>query len=325
MSTIMRMAAAVGIGLALSGHVAIAEVAKLSLAQQHGTAFIPMMIMQEYQLIEKHAEKAGLPKPQVNWVSLAGPMINDGLISGSLQYAAAGAPTLAILSDRTKRGVRGVGMICSYKLYLNTRNPNVKTIADFTQKDRIAVTSVKVAVNAIRLQMEAERIWGAGKHEQIDHLTVSLAHPEAAASLLNDRSEITAHFAASPFHEREIADSRIRTVLKADTAVYLLTTQKFHDDNPKTARAVFDALSEAIQMANADPKAAITLYKKKSGDKSPDEQLLAQTYNADFKFDLAPVDVGEITQFLNRIGTIKTSITSWKDLFFEDAWNLPGK
>jgi NitT/TauT family transport system substrate-binding protein len=44
-------------------------------------------------------------------------------------------------------------------MVLYTINPNVKTIADFTENDRIAVPSVRISFNAMMLEMAAEKLW----------------------------------------------------------------------------------------------------------------------------------------------------------------------
>ena len=58
---------------------------------------------------------------------------------------------------------------------LYTINPNVKTIADFTETDRIAVPTVRLSFNAMMLQMAAEQLWN--EPHRLDHLTVALGHP----------------------------------------------------------------------------------------------------------------------------------------------------
>src|SRR5262249_1374493 len=58
--------------------------------------------------------------------------MNDGLLSGSLHFAAQGAPSLATLWEKTHGQIRGVSAMTTYPLYLVTRNPAVKTIKDFT-------------------------------------------------------------------------------------------------------------------------------------------------------------------------------------------------
>ena len=151
-------------------------------------------------LFRSHVRELGLPEPNVSWSKVAGPSVmNDGLLSGALSFVSTGAPSLGLLWERTRGGVRGLAAICSYPLTLVTRNPAVKSLRDFTEQDRIAVPSVKVSTQAIMLQMAAEKAFGPGKHTALDHLTVSLAHPDAMAALLNPTSQITTHFATSPF------------------------------------------------------------------------------------------------------------------------------
>ena len=59
---------------------------------------------------------------------------------------------------------------------LVTRNPNVKTIADFTDKDKIALPAVKLTGHAIALEIEAAKIWGP---EHYDKLELDHHHPLA--------------------------------------------------------------------------------------------------------------------------------------------------
>ncbi len=71
--------------------------------------------------------------------------MNDAIISGNLDFASGGVgPLLTIWGKtRTNLGVKGVAALNSMPLYLNTINPNVKTIKDFTDKDRIALPAVQ--------------------------------------------------------------------------------------------------------------------------------------------------------------------------------------
>ena len=73
--------------------------------------------------------------------------MNDGVISGALQFISVGAPSLATLWDKTKDNVqiKGMSALTTYPLYLNVRNPSVKSIRDFSDKDKIAVPSVKIS------------------------------------------------------------------------------------------------------------------------------------------------------------------------------------
>src|SRR3954453_10629896 len=112
------------------------------------------MVMEKSELVEKHAREAGLADLKSRWVKVAGPSaMNDGLISGALHFAAQGAPSMITLWDKTRGQIKGVSTITTSPLYLLSRNPNVKTIKDFSESDKIAVPSVKISTQAIMLQM----------------------------------------------------------------------------------------------------------------------------------------------------------------------------
>ena len=86
--------------------------AEISVAQQYGVSFLPLMVMERDKLVEKHAKAAGLGDIKVNWVSVAGPSVmNDGVISGAIQFIAVGAPSLITLWDKTKGNVAGQGHV----------------------------------------------------------------------------------------------------------------------------------------------------------------------------------------------------------------------
>ena len=146
--------------------VSRAEVAELHMATQYGIGTLPMVIVQQKQLLEKHLTNAGLNQVKVTWRQFPGgsPM-NDGLLSGSLDIVSGGTTVFATLwakANGSPSAVRGIGAVSSLPLYLLTRNPNVQKIEDLGEKDRVAVTTLKVSVHAILLQMAAEKIWGPG-------------------------------------------------------------------------------------------------------------------------------------------------------------------
>src|SRR5881275_2397130 len=114
-----------------------AEVAEIKIAEQYGISYLPLMIMEDQKLIEKHAKSAGLDVA-VGWSKFAGGnVMNDALLSGDLQFASGGVGPLVTLWAKTHGNldVKAVAAINSMPLYLVTRNPDVKSIRDFTEKD----------------------------------------------------------------------------------------------------------------------------------------------------------------------------------------------
>ena len=62
-----------------------------------GVGFLPLFVMRDLKLIEKHAAAAGLADLTVRWIDLGGPAVmNDALLSGSVDFIAAGPPAFKI-------------------------------------------------------------------------------------------------------------------------------------------------------------------------------------------------------------------------------------
>jgi NitT/TauT family transport system substrate-binding protein len=111
------------------------------------------------------------------------------------------------LWDRTqgKQNVKGVASLGNFPYYLVSNNPKVKTIADFTEKDRIALPAVSVSVQSRVLQYAAAKQWGDKEFNRLDKWTVAVPHPDAAAAIIAGGTEITGHFGNPPFQEQELA------------------------------------------------------------------------------------------------------------------------
>jgi hypothetical protein len=94
-------------------------------------------------VLQQEATKLGLGKVEATTTTSSGPApIVDALLSGSADYGAAALPSLLTLWDKTHGApneVKAVGTMSNGAMVLYIINPNVKTIADFTEKDRIAV------------------------------------------------------------------------------------------------------------------------------------------------------------------------------------------
>ena len=321
--------------LAVTGMPAYAELAEMNVAQQYGVSFLPLMVMERDKLVEKHAKAAGLSDVKVNWVKVAGPSVmNDGVISGAIQFIAVGAPSLITLWDKTQTNVqvKGVSAMTTYPLYLNVRNPNVKSIRDFSDKDKIAVPSIKVSTQAIMLQMAAAKEFGDANYARLDPWTVGLSHPDGLLAITNASGGVDAHFTSSPFHEQEMKIPGIRTLTTnyeilggPATAVVLATSTKYRDANPKSYKAFYDALKEAIDSINKDKRAAAKVYLEQAKDtKSTVDDIYGMISAADYAYTLTPQKVGKTADFMYKIGAIKSKPSSWKDFFFPEVQSLPG-
>jgi len=310
-----------------------AEVSEITIAQQYGVSFLPLMVMEKSGLVEKHAAALGLPGITVKWAKVAGPSVmNDGLISGALHFASQGAPSLITLWDKTHGQIKGVAALTTYPLYLVTRDPDVKTIKDFTAKDKIAVPSVKISTQAIMLQMASAKAFGETEYSKLDPLTISLSHPDATLAFLGNTAGVNTHFSTSPFYETEIKVPGAHLITTSyeilggpATALILTASAKFRDANPKAYKAVFDALSEAIDTVNKDKRAAAKLYLEVAHDtKTSVDDIVAMIGDKDYAFTLRPEKVFATAQFMAKIGSIKQAPGSIDDLFFPGIAHLKG-
>jgi NitT/TauT family transport system substrate-binding protein len=318
----------------LSLQPAAAEVSEIRLARQPGLSYLPLAVMEHEKLIEKHAAAAGIKDIKVEWSKFAaGNVMNDALLSDSLDIAAGGVAPLITLWAKSKGQVRGVAAQTTSQIYINTRNPNVKTIKDFTDKDRIALPAVKVSVNAIVLQMAAEKAFGPGNAYKLEPLTTSRSYAEGSAALLSGIGEINSAASAPPYYYKEIATPGIHTVLKSydvlggpSTNNVIWTTQKFHDGNPKLYAAFFAAYKESIDLINRDPKKGAQIFQDADRNKtySIDELVMMLTDKSSMEFTIVPHNITKYSDFMYRMGSIKEKPNSWKDLFFPEIHSLPG-
>lgn len=300
-----------------------------------GVGFLPLQMMREYQLIEKHAQDAGLETLNVEWIELGGPAVmNDALLAKSVDFIAAGPPAFITLWDRTlgSANVKGVAAIAALPMYLNTRADHIGSLEDLTANDRIALTAIKVSIPAIVMQIYALDNYGINNFDRFDDYTVTMTHPDGVVAMLSGSNEVNSHFTSPPFHQREIANPEVRTVLSTNdilggstTFTMLSTTQAYHDANPGIYRAVLAALEEAQQLIKSDPRAAAQVMIN-SGQNAGlgEEELVAVLEDPDISFSSRPENTMRYARFMHEVGTLNNLPSSWTDLFFPEIHHLDG-
>jgi NitT/TauT family transport system substrate-binding protein len=303
-----------------------AEVSTIRLAKQYGVAYLPLTVMQQEHLLEKLATKAGL-NIKTEWLQFsAGSGMNEALLSGNLDIASGGVgPALTIWSrTRNNYKIKSIAALASLPLYLVTVNPKVKSIADFTDADKIAMPTVKTSIQAITLQIAAEKQFGKGQATRLDHLTVSLSHPDALVAMLGGKSGITSHFGSSPFQEMELKDPRAHKVLDSyevlggsHTFSVAWATSKFVTENPKLMNAFYDALKESIQLINSDPKKAADIWIKADHLNLSEPDAEAIIKNPENKWTTTPEKLLVYLNGMHSAGLINDTTTDWHDLFFD--------
>lgn len=316
-------------------NAASAETSEIRFAKQTSMGYVQFNILDHRKLIEKHAKAQGLSDIKVTWATFNGPdAMNTALLAGDVDVVAGGVPALLTLwakSRGTAQEIRGISALSSQPFLLNTRNPKIKTIRDFTDADRIAVPAVGVSVQAVTLRMAAAQAFGKANYAKLDRLTVALPPPDATIGLLSGGGAFDSAFSVPPYQTQQLQAPGIHTVLNSfdvlggsHSFTVAWTSRKFHDENPKLYRALMDALAEATEILNADKRAAVQLWMEDAKSRLPPDLVYDVISGPQVKWTLVPENTMKYASFMYDVGIIKAAPTTWKDLFFPEIHGVDG-
>lgn len=311
-----------------------ADAIEVNIGRQLGIGYLQLYVMQAQKLFEKHAKAQGIDDFRVNYHAIGSPaVLNDGLLSGKLDIAVAGPTSFLVLWDRTRGSGNPVKLISGLSqqpVYLVVNTPRIKTLADFTPDDRIAVPAVRTSTQAILLGIAAEKLFGPDRRTHFDKMEIAYSHPDAVVAM-STRSGITAHFASIPFYAQELALPGMHKITDSyeilggpATLFCLWTTTRFHDGNPKLVKALWGALEEATRFIKEQPKEATKIYIDIEHSKQPVDEILATLADPQVVYALAPKNLTPFADYMARSGMLREKPVSWKDLVFPEALALPG-
>ena len=328
------LAAALGLLGALATPLTAHAEGKISIAQQFGIGYLVLHVVKDQQLIEKHAKAQGLDDIEVEWRTISGATaMNEALLAGAIDVVSAGVPPMLTVWDRThgRQNVKAVASLGSLPNYLLSNRAEVKTLQDLSEKDRIAVPAAGVGFQSRTLQIETAKLYGNADFQRFDRISVSLPHPDATVALTKGGSEITAHFSSPPFQYQALESPNVHKLISSydilggqATFNVLYATEKFHDVNPKTYKAFYDALVEASQIIKADRAAAAETYIKVENSKLPLAFVKKIIEDPENDFTVSPQRTFIYAEKLHELGVLKNKASSWMDYFFEEAYANPG-
>jgi len=285
------------------------------IAEQYGLAYAPLQIMKENKILQKN-----YPGANIDWKQLGNTAaIREAMLSNQLEVGFMAIPPFLIGLDKGMEWKIASGLSES-PVALVTNSENIKSISDFTQKDRIALPQPG-SIQHILLAMECEKKFGDAK--KLDNLLVTLAHPDGMNALLSAK-DITAHFTTPPYLFKELEQKNIHQILDGKEAlgadftfVVGVTTNKFHNTKPELYSAFIKSLKESIQFIQKNPDKAA--------------EILAPIYKLSkvevFKYitlsDMAYTDevkgVNEFAKFMKRNNYISKEYTDKKSTMWDDV------
>jgi len=295
----------------------------LRISKQYGINYLPLIVLEGHKLIEKNAKDTGLGDIKVEWLTFGGgSTANDALLSGNVDLISVGVAPAVILWDKTRGAAKILATLDRSPLILNSSNPNVKGIKDFTEKDKIALPSVKVSIQALTLQIAAAKEFGKENYDRIDHWTVALPNPDALVALTSGRSEITAHFTIEPFATVEQQNPNIHQVFTSfdvlggpHTTGLVTTSEKFYNNNPQLVSVIIKSLNEADEWITTNKHEAALLYLEITKSTEPVELIEKILNNGNITYTTKPLNVTNYSDFLYEVGVI-SSKPKQEDLFF---------
>ena len=297
------------------------------IAQQFGIGYLPLFVMRDRALLEEEGRARGLSL-HAEWLVLtSGAAMNDALLSGNLDFAGGGVGPALTLWAKTRVGlkVKGVAALNAMPLWLTTTNPNVHSIKDFSEQDRIALPAVKVSGQAVTLQMAARQAFGVGQEGRLDHLTVSMGHPDGMAAMLMGHSPISAHFTSAPFMYQEAAAPGVHVVLNSydvlggkHTFNLMWATSVYRDANPQAMAAFLAALERSMAFIRSSPSDAAAIWLKAEKSNMPLDRATAMISRPDNEWTTAPRKMVAYGQFMHETGAIPVAPERWQDVFFPE-------
>lgn len=301
---------------------------ELKVAAGVGILFAPLHVMKEAQLLEKHAKAEGI-ELELSFLSFpSGSAVTDALLSGNVDIVGAGLSNALLLWSRTKGQVKSIAAVSGTESILVTKDPQVRTLADFKPTNRISVTSLKVSNQAIYLQMALDREFGDAK--KFDPMMVQLGFVDATQAMMVPNGAIDTMFAGPPYYQKLLAQDGYHAVLSTldvagpTTNLMAFSTSRWHDAHPAEVKVFLAALAEAQEIINTDPNRAAELYLASTGEKIAPDEFAAMLSDDGNVFQSLPMGTHQTASFMAKTGLISEAPASWRDYFFADLQSVPG-
>jgi sulfonate transport system substrate-binding protein len=297
----------------------------------YGFAFLPIYVCEDLNLIEKHAKAAHLDVAAKFQHFTNSGELHAALATGQVDMAPFGtAPLLAgaLQTKETGRQIVAVSGITSLPLTLLSNQADERVIADLKASDHIAVPTL-TSPQIYLLQMQSEKTFG--KFDRLRNQIVMLAHPQAIAALADNNGEITAYFSSPPFTQIARRAANVHAVLSSSDVMngkssflILGALRSYVSAQPQVAELVMKAIDEAARLIRDDPKRAAQIYLTHEPSAALNgaamEAIIRETKD---EFGSPVYGVQATADFMARIGELKGSLRSWKDIAAPALLNSP--
>lgn len=293
--------------------------ATINIAEQYGLAYAPLQIAKELKLIEKN-----LPGVKINWKQLGNTAaIREAMLANEIDAGFMAIPPFLIGWDKGMDWKIACGLSSS-PVALVTNRKEIKSIRDFSEKDRIALPQPG-SVQHILLSMACERELGDSK--KLDNLLVTLAHPDGMNALLS-KQDITAHFTTPPYLMKELETPGMYEILNGKQAlgeeftfIVGVTTGKFHDNSPQEYKALLKAINEAMKFMESNREETLEILSRQYEMSMEEVARNLDMEGTEYSISIKGIDA--FAGFMERNGYIAKAPKNveeivWDDMNYED-------
>lgn len=297
----------------------------------YGFAFLPLYICEDLKLIEKQAKEAHLEVAAKFQHFVNAGELQNALMGGQVDLAPFGtAPLLAAALQPKEAGrqIVAVAGITSLPLTLLTNQAGARSIADLRASDMIAVPTL-TSPQVYLLQMQSEKTFG--KFDHLHNQIVMLSHAQAIAALTDNTGRATAYFSSPPFTQVALRAGNVHAILTSSevmngkSSFLILAGQRAYvHAAPQLAEVVAKAIDEAARIIRDDPKRAAQIYLTHEPSAALNGAAMeAIIRDAKDEFGSPVYGVQATADFMGRIGELKSSLRSWKDIAAPALLNSP--
>ncbi|MBQ4531137.1 MAG: ABC transporter substrate-binding protein [Lachnospiraceae bacterium] len=290
----------------------------LDIAYQYGLAYAPIVIAQEQGLIEEAYKEATGDEVQVNWNQMSsGPDINTGIASGSIQVGFMGiAP--AITGVMNNVGYKIFTNLSGQEHGLTTSDASIKSLEDLVGSDKqIAL----VNIGSFQHIILAKALVNAGLDAHaLDANIVAMKHPDGMAAL--ESGSIPCHLTSSPYIHMERENENLYEIPGVkeafsveDSFIVGVASTTLNEENPELYQALCDAMAEAIDYINENPKEAAAITCEYDGNDAETELKYMESgyYSTETK------GVYDLAVFMAENGFIEKAPEEFSDLVFDNV------
>lgn len=242
-------------GLLLSG-CGRKEKQVMGIAEQFGIAYAPLQIMREQKLLEQR-----LPGVEIEWKQFGGPTgIREAMLNGEIDFGFMGVAPVIVGRDSGMEWRYATG-ISANDVAVVVSDPEVRSLKDLTEKDRIAILSPACTQHVLLCMLAREEL---GDAHALDNQLVSMSHPDSVSALLSG-TEITAHVSTPPYITQEVNGGAHVIADGEDimggsfTFITGVAMEDFYREHREWYDAFLDALQEAIDYINENREEAVAL------------------------------------------------------------------